>query len=40
VYDDMRHDRPDESLDPEALAMQQQEVEKVKRTVRELQARD
>jgi RNA polymerase sigma-70 factor (ECF subfamily) len=38
VYDDMIHDRPDESLDPEALAMQQQEVEKVKRAVGELPA--
>ena len=38
VYDDMTHDRPDESLDPEALAMQQQEVEKVQRAVQELPA--
>jgi RNA polymerase sigma-70 factor (ECF subfamily) len=36
VYGDMKHDRPDEGLDPEALAMQQQAVEKVKRAVQEL----
>jgi RNA polymerase sigma factor (sigma-70 family) len=36
VYDDMKHDRPDEGLDPEALAMQRQAVEKVKRAVQEL----
>ena len=36
VYDDVKHDRPDEGLDPEALAMQQQAVEKVKRAVQEL----
>jgi RNA polymerase sigma-70 factor, ECF subfamily len=36
VYDDMKHDRPDDSLDPEALVMQQQAVEKVQRAVREL----
>ena len=36
VYDDMKHDRPDEGLDPEALAMQQQAVDKVKRAVQEL----
>jgi len=38
VYDDMTHDRPDDGLDPEALVMQQQEVEKVQRAVRELPA--
>ena len=38
VYDDMTHDRPDESLDPEALVLQQQEVEKVQRAVQELPA--
>jgi len=36
VYDDMKHDRPDEGLDPEALVMQQQAVEKVQRAVQEL----
>lgn len=36
VYDDMTHDRPDESLDPEALVLQQQAVEKVQRAVQEL----
>src|SRR5262249_23117506 len=38
VYDDKTHDRPDENLDPEALAMQQQDVEKVQRAVQELPA--
>jgi RNA polymerase sigma-70 factor, ECF subfamily len=38
VYDDMTHDRPDESLDPEALVLQQQAVEKVQRAVQELPA--
>ena len=32
----MKHDRPDEGLDPEALVMQQQAVEKVQRAVQEL----
>src|SRR5712691_6793015 len=36
VYDDMKHDRPDDGLDPEALVMQQQAVEKVQRAVQEL----
>ena len=35
VYDDMTHDRPDEGLDPEALVMQQQAVEKVQRAVQD-----
>jgi RNA polymerase sigma factor (sigma-70 family) len=38
VYDDMTHDRPDESLDPEALVLQRQAVEKVQRAVQELPA--
>src|ERR1051325_10400632 len=38
VYDDMTHERPDEGLDPEALVMQQQSIEKVQRAVRELPA--
>jgi len=37
-YDAMKHDRPDDGLDPEALVMQQQEVEKVRRAVQELPA--
>ena len=36
VYDDMTDDRPGAGLDPEALVMQQQEVEKVQRAVQEL----
>ena len=36
VYDDTKHDRPDAGLDPEALVMQQQAVEKVRRAVQEL----
>jgi RNA polymerase sigma factor (sigma-70 family) len=36
VFDDMTHDRPDESLDPEALVLQQQAVEKVQRAIQEL----
>jgi RNA polymerase sigma-70 factor (ECF subfamily) len=36
VYDDMKHDRPDGGLDPEALVIQQQAVEKVQRAVQEL----
>jgi RNA polymerase sigma-70 factor (ECF subfamily) len=38
VYDDMKHDRPGDSLDPEALVMQRQAVEKVQRAVQELPA--
>jgi RNA polymerase sigma-70 factor, ECF subfamily len=38
VYDDMTHDRPGDGLDPEALVLQQQEVEKVQRAVQELPA--
>jgi RNA polymerase sigma factor (sigma-70 family) len=38
MYDDMTHDRPDDGLDPEALVMQQQSVEKVQRAVQELPA--
>ena len=38
VYDDMTHDRPDEGLDPEALVIQQQAIEKVRRAVQELPA--
>jgi RNA polymerase sigma-70 factor (ECF subfamily) len=38
VYNDMTHDRRDEGLDPEALVMQQQAVEKVQRAVQELPA--
>jgi RNA polymerase sigma-70 factor (ECF subfamily) len=38
VYDTMKHDRPDEHLDPEGLAMQQQAVEEVQRAVQELPA--
>jgi len=38
VYDDLTHDRPDDGLDPEALVMQQQAVEKVQRAVQELPA--
>src|SRR6185369_10476692 len=38
VSDGMTHDRPDESLDPEALVMQQQTVERVQRAVQELPA--
>ena len=38
VYDDVTHDRPDDGLDPEALVMQQQAVEKVQRAVQELPA--
>jgi RNA polymerase sigma factor (sigma-70 family) len=36
AYDDTTHDRPDDGLDPEALVMQQQAVEKVQRAVQEL----
>jgi RNA polymerase sigma-70 factor (ECF subfamily) len=38
VYDDVKHDRPDERLDPEALVMQQQAVAKVRRAVEALPA--
>ena len=38
VYDNMTHDRPDDGLDPEALVMQQQAVDKVQRAVQELPA--
>jgi RNA polymerase sigma-70 factor, ECF subfamily len=38
VYDDMTHDRPDEGLDPEALVVQRQAVEKVQRAVQDLPA--
>ena len=38
VYDDMKHDRPDDGPDPEALVMQRQAVEKVHRAVQELPA--
>jgi len=38
VYDDLTHDRPDDGLDPEALVMQQQAVERVQRAVQELPA--
>ena len=38
VYDDITHDRPDAGLDPEALVMQQQAVETVRRAVQELPA--
>ena len=38
VYDDMDDDRPDDALDPEALVLQRQTVEKVQRAVRELPA--
>jgi RNA polymerase sigma-70 factor (ECF subfamily) len=37
-YDAMTHDRPDEGPDPEALVMQQQAVEKVRRAIQELPA--
>jgi RNA polymerase sigma-70 factor, ECF subfamily len=38
IYDDIAHDRPDDGLDPEALVMQQQAIEKVQRAVEELPA--
>jgi RNA polymerase sigma-70 factor (ECF subfamily) len=38
VYDHTTHDRPDDGLDPEALVMQGQEVEKLRRAVQELPA--
>src|SRR4029077_1458834 len=33
VFDEMKDDRPDEGLDPEALLIQQQAVERVRRAV-------
>jgi RNA polymerase sigma-70 factor, ECF subfamily len=36
VFDEMTDDRPDDGLDPEALLIQQQVVEKVRRAVEEL----
>jgi RNA polymerase sigma-70 factor (ECF subfamily) len=33
VFDDMKDDRPDEQLDPEALAIQQQAVERMRRAI-------
>lgn len=36
VYDDLKHDRPDDGLDPEALVMQRQAIEKVQDAVRGL----
>ena len=36
VYDDVIHDRPADGLDPEALMLQQQVIEKVQRAVQEL----
>ena len=36
VFDDMKDERPDEQLDPEALVMQQQAVERVHRAIEEL----
>ena len=38
VSEDVTHDRPDNSLDPEALVMQQRAVVKVRRAVEELPA--
>ena len=38
IYDDVTHDRPDDGLDPEALVIQQQAIEKVQRAVQELPA--
>ena len=38
VYDEVTDDRPDSELDPEALVMQQQAVERVRRAVQELPA--
>jgi len=38
MYDDLTHDRPDDGLDPEALVMQRQAVEKVQGAVQELPA--
>lgn len=36
VYDDVTDDRPDDGLDPEALVLQRQTVEKVQRAVKDL----
>ena len=36
VFDDMKDERPDEQLDPEALVIQQQAVERVQRAIEEL----
>jgi RNA polymerase sigma factor (sigma-70 family) len=36
VFDDMKDERPDEQLDPEALVIQQQAVERVHRAIEEL----
>src|SRR6266700_2812644 len=33
VFDEMKDDRPDEQLDPEALVMQRQAVERVQRAI-------
>src|SRR6478609_5037630 len=38
VLDDMKDERPDEQLDPEALVIQRQAVEKVQRAIGELPA--
>ena len=38
VFDDMNDERPNEQLDPEALVMQQQSVERVHRALEELPA--
>jgi RNA polymerase sigma factor (sigma-70 family) len=38
VYDDMTHEQPDEGPDPEALVIQQQAIERVRRAVQELPA--
>ena len=36
VFDDMKDERPDEQLDPEALMIQQQAVKRVQRAIEEL----
>jgi RNA polymerase sigma factor (sigma-70 family) len=36
VFDDMKDERPDEQLDPEALVIQRQAVERVQRAIEEL----
>jgi len=36
VFDDMKDERPDEQLDPEALVIQRQSVERVQRAIEEL----
>jgi RNA polymerase sigma factor (sigma-70 family) len=38
VFDDMKDERPDEQLDPEALVIQRQAVERVQRAIEELPA--